>query len=73
MSETEKPYSNREIDAMQRTIHEKLDEILVQVKKTNGRVGRLENWRAYTTGAIAVILLVVIPILGWALAKVVQA
>jgi len=32
------------------------DEILAQVKKTNGRVTKLEQWRTYITGAMAVIL-----------------
>lgn len=44
------PYSNREIDSKLDGIHEKLDLILDQTTKTNGRVTTLEMWREGTTG-----------------------
>lgn len=40
---------------------EKLDSILDQVKKTNGRVTDLEKWKAYITGAVALALAIGIP------------
>lgn len=40
-------------------VKEKLEEILEQTKRTNGRVSSLEVWRGYTTGAIAVILIAI--------------
>lgn len=39
----EKQYENREVDAMVKDLHVKLDDIFEQVKKTNGRVTKLEK------------------------------
>lgn len=33
-----------------------VDEIHAHVRKTNGRVSSLENWRSYTAGALAVLV-----------------
>lgn len=33
--------------------------------RTNGRVNKLENWRAYTAGAVAILIVIVIPALGF--------
>ena len=35
----------------------KIGEILVQVKKTNGRVNRLEDWKDQCTGAFKVVVI----------------
>ncbi len=36
-----------------------LIEIKTQTIKTNGRVGRLENWRSYCVGAIGILVFVI--------------
>lgn len=63
----ERNYSNREIDAMQRTIHEKLDKILEQTTATNGRVtsleGRANVFKGWTMGfgvSISIILVLLV-------------
>jgi hypothetical protein len=40
---TGKPYTNREIDFHFETINEKLDSILIQTTRTNGRVTKCEE------------------------------
>lgn len=73
-------YTNRELDAKFKRVEEVITEtgrdlnvtlnrIEVQTTTTNGRVNRLENWRSFQAGALAVITLIVIPLLGWALWK----
>ena len=42
-----------------------ITELVAQGKALNGRMGRLENWRWFITGGIAVIVVVFIPALGW--------
>lgn len=63
--ENESPYTNREIREMQNDIKTQLNRIELQTNKTNGRVLKLENWRSYTAGAVAVILLIGMPVLGF--------
>jgi hypothetical protein len=48
-----------------------LQRIEEQTKKTNGSVASLKIWRAYLTGATAVVLLVILPILAWSLVQVI--
>lgn len=69
MSET--PFTNREIEKFFQETNKHLVEIKdehlarieEQVRKTNGRVGKLENWRAFITGGLAILTLLVVPIL----------
>lgn len=66
----EAPYSNREIDRMMNEINNRFDtqdktleKILVQTYKTNGRVTRLEGWKNWGAGAIAILVIIVIPLI----------
>lgn len=54
-------YTNREVDEKFKTLHEKLDLILYQTTRTNGRVSKLENWRWFITGGLGIVTFIVIP------------
>ncbi len=41
-----------EVDSLKQTIPSKLDEILTQVKSTNGRLRKVELWKAWLTGGV---------------------
>lgn len=56
-------YSNRELDQKFGTVHDKLDLILGQTTKTNGRVTRLERWQSYVLGFCAAISALIVPII----------
>lgn len=60
-------YSNRELDHIFEDIKGSLKRIEDQTTKHNGRMTKMEEWRNYIAGAISVILIVVVPILGWGL------
>lgn len=55
-------YSEGLLDEMFKVIDEKLDKIIEQTTKTNGRVTILESWRGVITGGLTVITVVVIPV-----------
>lgn len=48
-------YSNREIDLMLKDIHEKLDLILEQTTKHNGRLTKVENKQSTTDKILLVV------------------
>lgn len=53
------------MDVFESNTSTSLEEIKVQTTKTNGSVASLKIWRAYMTGAIAVIAFVVVPVIGY--------
>lgn len=57
-------YSNREIDLMLKDIHEKLDLILSQTTKTNGRVTKIEDKISKTDKILIAIACVVVTLLA---------
>ena len=64
---TEPPYTNREIDHYLGDMKRQLNRIEAQTTKTNGRVSRNELRIAYAIGGLAILSLIALPILGWAL------
>lgn len=59
------PYSKRESDLMFGFIHEKLDLILVQTTKHNGRLSKVERRNSYIAGCTAVLGMLLIPLAGY--------
>jgi len=55
-------YNDNLLEEVIHTIDAKLDAIIIQTTKTNGRVSAIENWRSSVTGAMLVITSVLIPI-----------
>ena len=51
-------------DELRKDMHLKVGEILIQVKKTNGRVGKLEAWKDQCMGGLKVTF-VIVAILGF--------
>lgn len=48
-------------------IKEDVTEIKTQVKATNGKVRSLEIWRSFILGGLAILGILVVPVLIWAL------
>lgn len=61
------PYSPREIREKWSDIANSLSRIEVQTTTTNGRVSKLEKWQSFISGGMTVIVIIVVPLLGWAL------
>lgn len=59
---TPEPMSNEIIVHTLKDIQQNVVEIKIQTQKTNGRVNSLENSRAYIAGAMAVVVMLLVPI-----------
>ena len=51
-------------DELRKDMHHKIDKILIQVKKTNGRVSKLEAWKDQCMGGLKVTF-VIVAVLGF--------
>ena len=63
--------TNKELNKDIRHIKETVIRIEAQVIKTNGRVSALEMWRSYLLGACAVMTLLLVPIIIYAVTKLI--
>lgn len=57
------PYSNREIDEFLHDLRGSLQRIENQTTLTNGRVRRLESWRWFMAGGLAILTVLGVPVL----------
>ena len=68
-------YSKETVDAMHKESDGKLDKILAEVQDTNGKVAAIIKWKERVIGATKMagyfVVLVLLPILSWALYQVV--
>lgn len=51
------------------SIKDDLREIKTDVKETNGRVRKLESWRWFITGGLALISIIIVPIILFLIEK----
>lgn len=65
-------YSKPVLDIMFEDIKQQLDRIEKQTTKTNGSVTTLKQWKAYITGAVSVIVIIGLPILGYLALEVIN-
>jgi len=47
------------------TITSKIDAVISQTTRTNGRVSKLEEWQNRIIGAITIVNIIVVPLLLW--------
>lgn len=57
---------DKRLDAMELTWRCVADKGYAAQVKMEGRVDKLENWRSYVTGALAVVALLTTGLVGWA-------
>ena len=58
-------FSQRELESHFEEVKIQLDRIEAQTIRTNGRVGKLENWQSLIIGGASIISFVVIPTIVW--------
>lgn len=68
----EEEYSKREIDVFMQEIRDTLQRIEAQTMKTNGRVSKLEIWRGFITGGLAILSALMVPIVVWAIENIIR-
>lgn len=57
---------DKRLDAMELTWRETASKDYAAQVEIEGRVDKLENWRSYVTGALAVVALLATGLVGWA-------
>lgn len=63
--------TNGELHIMLTNISEKLDTVIIQVLKTNGRVSSLESWKNKLIGGFIVTNIILVPVAVTLLSKIV--
>lgn len=61
----EPKFTNREITEMFNDVKQSLARIEEQTTRHNGRMTKVEEWKAFMSGGIAVLVAIVLPILTW--------
>lgn len=69
----ENKYNESNLETLFNGIHEKLDKIFEQTERINGRVSSLEKYRAYVSGALAVIIMLLVPVVISLLTSIAKA
>ena len=63
--------TNKKLNKDIKHIKETVTRIEAQVIKTNGRVSALERWRSYLLGACAVLTMLLVPVIIYAVTKLI--